>query len=158
MKYIKASNPVKLTEYVVSNTIEYEPAFKWWVKDVLCKKYRIVSNLKAKYWITTRKFGNQVPKAVDEAYKIDQKTGTNFWTKEIEKEVANVHVAFKVFKGATPAQMREGKLKLLFKYVGTHMIFDIKMDGKFTRKARLVAGRHKMAPPSSINYSSVVTR
>ena len=38
------------------------------------------------------------------------------------------------------------------------MIFDIKMDGKFTCKARLVAGGHKAAPPSSITYSSVVTR
>jgi len=38
------------------------------------------------------------------------------------------------------------------------MIFDIKMDGKFTRKARLVADRHKTRPPSSITYSSVVLR
>ena len=35
------------------------------------------------------------------------------------------------------------------------MIFDIKMDGKFTRKARFVAGGH---PPSSITYSSVVSQ
>ena len=58
----------------------------------------------------------------------------------------------------TPEQMREEKVKPGFKYVGTHMVFDIKMDGKFTRKARLVEGRNKTAPPSSINYSSVVTR
>ena len=38
------------------------------------------------------------------------------------------------------------------------MIFDIKMDGKFTRKARLVADVHKTAPLSSITYSSVVSR
>ena len=38
------------------------------------------------------------------------------------------------------------------------MIFDIKMDGKFTCRVRLVAGGHKMAPPSSITYSIVVTR
>ena len=61
--------------------------------------------------------------------------------------MANVQVTFEVLKGVTPEQMREGKLKSVFKYVGTHMIFDIKMDGKFTRKVRLVAGGHKMAPP-----------
>ena len=38
------------------------------------------------------------------------------------------------------------------------MIFDIKMDGKFTRDARLVADGHTIAPSSSITYSSVVSR
>ena len=47
----------------------------------------------------------------------------------------------------TPYQIRKGKVKPEFKYVGTHMVFDIKMYGKFTRNARLVAGGHKMAPP-----------
>jgi len=32
------------------------------------------------------------------------------------------------------------------------------MDGKFTRKARLVVDGHKTRPPSSITYSSVVSR
>jgi hypothetical protein len=36
------------------------------------------------------------------------------------------------------------------------MIFDVKMD--FTRKARFVAGGHMTDPPSSITYSSVVSR
>ena len=36
------------------------------------------------------------------------------------------------------------------------MIFDVKMD--LTRKARFVAGRHKLEPPASIMYSSVVSR
>ena len=38
------------------------------------------------------------------------------------------------------------------------MIFDIKMDGSFTRKARLVADGHKTKPPTSMTYSSVVSR
>jgi hypothetical protein len=32
------------------------------------------------------------------------------------------------------------------------------MDGKFTRKARFVAGGHMTPPPSSMTYSTVVTR
>ena len=43
--------------------------------------------------------------------------------------------------------MRERKVKTLFKYIIVHMIFDIKMDGKFTRRVRQVAGGHKTAPP-----------
>ena len=39
-----------------------------------------------------------------------------------------------------------------------HMIFDIKMYGKFTRKARLVVDGHTTAPSSSITYSSVLSR
>ena len=39
-----------------------------------------------------------------------------------------------------------------------HIIFDIKMDWKFTRKARLVTNFHTTAPPSLITYSSVVSR
>ena len=70
--------------------------------------------------------------------------------KSIEKEMANVCFAFGVLKRVTPEHMREGKVKVGFKYVGIHMIFNINMDGKFTRKSRLVVGVHKMAPPLSI--------
>ena len=84
--------------------------------------------------------------------------GTTFWTKATEKEMDNFHVAFEVLKRETLDKMREGKVKPVFKYVGTHMIFDIKMGGKFTHKARLVAGVHKMTPLFFITYSSVVTR
>ena len=38
------------------------------------------------------------------------------------------------------------------------MIFDINMDGKFIRKSILVADNHTTAVPSSIAYSSVVSR
>ena len=38
------------------------------------------------------------------------------------------------------------------------MIFSIKMDWKFTRKARFVAGGDKTNPPVGITYSSVVAR
>ena len=72
--------------------------------------------------------------------------------------MANIRVTFEVLKGVIPEQMREGELKPVFKYVGTHMIFYIKMDGKFTCKYRLVVGGHKTSPPSSITYCIVVTR
>jgi hypothetical protein len=42
--------------------------------------------------------------------------------------------------------------------IGYHMIFDIKMDGNLTQKARLVAGGHTTEMPTSATYSSVVSR
>ena len=38
------------------------------------------------------------------------------------------------------------------------MIFDVKLPENFRRKARLVADRHKTEPPSSVTYSTVVSR
>ena len=38
------------------------------------------------------------------------------------------------------------------------MIFDIKIGKGFRRKARMVAGGHMIEAPSSITYSSVVSR
>ena len=43
-----------------------------------------------------------------------------------------------------------------FQHIDCHWVFDIKMD--FTRKARFVAGGHMTEPPSSLTYSSVVSR
>ena len=37
-------------------------------------------------------------------------------------------------------------------------MFDIKMDGKFTRKSRFVAGEHMTDPPASITYYIVAAR
>ena len=76
--------------------------------------------------------------------------------KAIEKEMANVRVAFEKLEGVTVDEMKTGKVKPGFKFCSTHMIFDIKMDGKFTRKVRLVADGHKTDAPASITYSSVV--
>ena len=44
-----------------------------------------------------------------------------------------------------------------YEHVNVYMMFDINMDGKFTKKAILVADGHTTAPPSSITYSSVVS-
>ena len=97
-KDIKASNYVELAEYAVANNIQYEPAFKWWVNNFLCKRYQSISKVKAKYWRKTYKFGIQVPKTVDKACKIDRKKGTTFCKKRIEKEMDNVRVSFDVLK------------------------------------------------------------
>jgi len=155
---VKEAYPLQLAEYAVANGIADEPAFKWWVHKVLRRKERIINKVKNKYWRTTHKFGIEVPKPVKEAYEIDRSTGTSHWTKAIEKEMRNVRVAFEKLDNVSQDQMRTGKIKPGYSYCSTHMIFDIKMERSFTRKAKLVADGHKTKPPASITYSIVVSR
>ena len=54
--------------------------------------------------------------------------------------------------------MKSGKIRPGYKFCSTHMIFNIKIDRKFTRKARLVADGYKTDTLASITYSSVVSR
>ena len=66
-------------------------------------------------------------------------------------EMKNVRIAFEV---------HEGKVEDLVGYqkVRCHVIWDIKLGENFRRKARLVAGGHTTDTPSSLTYSSVVSR
>ena len=75
LKDLKASNSVELAEYAPGNRLDVEPAFKWWVKDVLRRCKIIFAEVKAKYWRTTHKFGIKVRKYVNEALAIDKKNG-----------------------------------------------------------------------------------
>ena len=58
-------------------------------------------------------------------------------------------VAFKFLADDEP-------ISIGYKQIPCHIIFDVKMD--FARKARFVAGGHKTDPPSTLTYSSVVSR
>ncbi|KAI2511653.1 Reverse transcriptase (RNA-dependent DNA polymerase) [Fragilaria crotonensis] len=145
---LKESNPVQVAEYAVANKIAEEPAFAWWVRNVLRKRDRIIKKVKARYWAKTHKFGIELPKTVAEALKIDERTGTDFWRKAIELEMKNVMPAFEFID--------DDAVPKFYKKIDCHMIFDVKMD--LTRKARLVAGGHQTDPPKESTYSSVVSR
>jgi hypothetical protein len=75
-----------------------EPAFAWWVPDVLRKREQIISAVKARYLKRTHKFGICMPKSVKEALKIDHYTNTSTWLDAIRKEMKNVMPAFKVLE------------------------------------------------------------
>jgi Reverse transcriptase (RNA-dependent DNA polymerase) len=154
LKAMKEANPVETAEYAVANKIDDAPAFLWWVKDVLKKRDRIIKKLKTrKVWQEAMKFGLELPRTVEEALEIDRKTGTDFWRKAIEKEMATVMVAFMFMSDDwDPKTGPDG----VFQFVKCHMVFDIKMD--LTRKARFVAGGHMTDPPKDTTYSSVVSR
>jgi hypothetical protein len=56
-------------------------------------------------------------------------------------------------------QVRQGNAKwhfVGFQEIDCHMVFDVKMD--LTRKAQFVASGHTTETPSSLTYSSVVSR
>ena len=97
------------------------------------------------------------PKTVKEAYDTDRQSGTDFCTKAVEKEMTNVRISFEKLDDVSTDMMRKGETEPGYEPVNVHMIFHINMDGEFTRKARLVADGHTIAPPSSIIYSSVVS-
>ena len=99
-----------------------------------------------------------MPKTIEEAYQIDNETGTDYWTKARAKEIENVPVVFEKIEGVSKEQMLSGKVKLGHKFCDTYMIVDIKMDGQIAWKAKIVPNGHKTDAPSSIIYSSVVSK
>jgi hypothetical protein len=156
---LKDSNPVELAEYAVANKLQEEPAFKWWISSVLRKRNRIISKIKSRYWSTTHKFGIRIPKSVQEAFRIDEETGTTYWMDAIRKEMEKVKVAFAFCESWTPQQVRDGTARsdfVGFQEIDCHIVFDVKMD--LTRKARFVAGGHTTETPASVTYASVVSR
>ena len=153
LKDLKESNPVEVAEYAAANKILSEPAFAWWARYVLRQRDRVIRAATAtkhtRYQRREEKFGLELPKTVERALDIDKETGTTMWRDAIRKEMLAVGVAFKVLPEGSPRPVAHQQIPC-------HIIFDIKMD--FTRKARLVAGGHVTAPPSSITYASVVSR
>ena len=61
--------------------------------------------------------------------------------------MTNFRISFEKLDGVTHDEMRKGKINPVYEHINVHMIFDIKMDGKFTRKERLVADSRKTALP-----------
>ena len=116
------------------------------------KKDRIIAKVKSRYWrTTTHKFGIRLPKTVEEALRIDDETGTDFWRKAIGREMSKVKVAWRSNDRFSPEEVRQGKAidMIGFQEIKCHIIFDVKMD--FTRKARFVAGGHMTEAPGSIS-------
>jgi hypothetical protein len=79
LKDMKESYPVQVADYAIASRIEDEPAFAWWVPDVIKKRQRILSKVKTKYWQRTHKFGIRLPKTVAQAQAIDKENGDTLW-------------------------------------------------------------------------------
>ena len=73
LKELKESNPVETAEYAVANKIDQEPAFVWWVKDVLRRRDRLINKIKSRFVKRTHKFGTEIPNTVKDALELDKK-------------------------------------------------------------------------------------
>ena len=96
---LKECYPVQVAEWAVASQQDDEPAFNWWVHQVLKKRDRIISLVKkrqTRYLKKTHKFGVELPKSVSHAYALDLKNKNEFWAKAIAKEMKNVRVAFSI--------------------------------------------------------------
>ena len=71
---------------------------------------------------------------------------------QCQQKMKNVRPAFEVFE-----VIKEG-LPIGYQMIKCHMIFDVKLGENFIRRARLVGGGHRTTAPTSITYSSVVSR
>jgi hypothetical protein len=146
---LKESNPVKLAQYAVSNKIDDEPTFPWWVPFTLKKQESIISAVNKCYWKRTHKFGIHLPHTVEEALQIDKESNNDLWERSLQKEMTNVIIAFKMIgKGV--------ELPPRYQKIDCHVLFDIKNDN-FQRKSRMVAGGHMTVTPPMMTYASVVS-
>jgi hypothetical protein len=150
---LKESHPLETAEYAVTQGIDHEPAFNWWVPHVLKKRDRIISLVckrTTRYLGRTHKFGIEVPKTVKEALDLDHKNDNTLWVDAIVKEMKEVCIAFNILPDGHSANIEYQKIPC-------HMIFDVKMED-LRQKARLVAGGHWTKAPATITYASVVSR
>ena len=72
----------------MSQEIDNESAFNWWVKSVLKKRLIIISLVKkrnALYLKNTHNFGKELPKSVSKAYSLDENNGNILWEDSIDK-------------------------------------------------------------------------
>jgi Reverse transcriptase (RNA-dependent DNA polymerase) len=159
---LRAQDTVELAVYAYSNKLLDEPVFAQWAPKLLREhdklKARVIAKVKSKskYHSLSHKFGVELPKTVKKALAIDHESGNDLWRKAIEKEMTNVRPAFEIWDG-TVEQARSNKRLVGYQFINCHMIFDVKMDD-LVRKARFVAGGHMTEAPTSITYSSVVSR
>ncbi len=153
LKDVKESHPLEMAEYAITQGIDHEPVFNWWVPQILRLRKRIISLVKKwkmSYLKKNLKFGIEVPTSDDHALEIDKQNGNTLWADAIGKEMKDVRIAFKC--------LNLGKsMPLDYKWIKCHMIFDIKIED-FRRKARMVAGGHMTGAPTIMTYTNVVSR
>ena len=125
LKDAKHSYPVLVAEYAIANQIDEEPAFAWWVGNLIRKRNRILSKIKSKYWQRTHKFGIRIPKSVEQAIAIDKQNGNSLWWDAICTEMKNVRPAFEMW------EQDEKELPPGYQRIKCHFIFDIKMGENF---------------------------
>ena len=144
---VKHSMPIELAEYAITQKINDEPAFAWWVTRTLRRRNNVIKAMSVPK--SLMKYGIKVPGSVEQAYAYDAENGNQLWTDAIKKELKNAIIAFDLLEN-------DEKLPVGSKLIPYHFIFDVKAN--LTRKARLLAGGHRHEVPTHTTFSSVVGR
>lgn len=148
---VKESFPVQCAEFVTARQLQEEPAFKWWVPHTFRKRESILAYTKSyrHHRKGRMKYGVLIPSTVQQAIEYDTANGNTLWQDAIKKEMENNRIAFELLqRGEMPPPG--------YKKIRCHMNFEVKMD--LRRKARYVAGGHLTDPPTTMTYSTVVSR
>ena len=98
---MKECYPVQTAEYAVSNNVDSEPAFNWWVSHILKKHNRIISKVKLcqkRFVKTTEKYGIDLPRDAEHAKERNRRNSNTLWADAIAKEMKNVWVAFDFYQ------------------------------------------------------------
>ena len=100
--------------------IEGKPVFSWWVSFTLNKRDRIIASANARLHKKTYTYGVELPRFVENAYRLDKQNGNSYWRDAIKKETKNVLTEFEILEiGENPLQH--------LKELGVHLIFNVKM-------------------------------
>ena len=149
LKVLKETNPVDVADFAQTRGIQDEPAFIYWVPYTLRQRDKIIAAVNTRLRKESLKYGIAVPRTLDEAKRMDRDNGNTLWADAINKEMANVRVAFEILEESQP-------IPVGWTRSSGHLIYDVKMD--FTRKARWVKDGHRTPEPEQSTYAGVVSR
>ena len=152
LKDMKNSYPLQMDKYAVHHHIAGEPAFAWWIHNVLANRNHIIVKLNSKYWVRTHKFGVNISKLVQEAKSFYEENENSLWWDSIHKETNKIIPDFEVWEKEI-SEFPPG-----YQNITCHTIFDVKTGKKFRIKERFVADGHNHKTPTAMAYSSVVSR
>ena len=85
LKELKETNTVDTARYADDNRIDDEPAFDWWVRDVLKRQRRLIKMSQSRHKRSGYKFGIRNPRSTAEALEIDRENGDTEWYDAIMK-------------------------------------------------------------------------
>ena len=68
---MKESNPIEVSDYAISQGIDIEPAFAYWLPYVTRKRDRILNSINSRIAKASHKYGIEVPTSVEHARSID---------------------------------------------------------------------------------------
>ena len=113
---------------------------------------RYIDKIKSRYWKVTHKFGIEMRKHWDDEAQSKRKRKRYPLLITLIITKRTVRYLLQTVKSNPNTHL------IGYKQIMCHLVFGIKLDGSFTRKARFAANGLRTKTPKSLTYSSVVSR